>query len=638
MLMRLLLFTCLFFLIAYSGHSQKEDFQAMVLSAELKENADAIVRLNEVNVSVNSKRDVRVTHRAVITVLNKAGDKHVIDHIYYSNSIRVRKAEAVIYNALGREVRKMRRRDFKDRSAVSGGTLYSDARYLYVDYTPINYPYTLEISYELSLSNSLGLPNHNFISGFNISTEKSNFTINYNPSDFTINYKESLLEEYAVSKLKSDGRLHYSVENLPAIRNEQYSLPFQYLVPRIQIAPTSFYYEGYLGEASNWEEFGHWFYNSLVAGRDQVSKRTLDEVKSLVEGIKDPIERAKIVYDYVQRNTRYISVQVGIGGLQTIPANEVDRVKYGDCKGLTNYTKVLLEAVGVTSYYTLIKSGSTQFDFQEDFPSIEQGDHVILAIPYDDDYKWLECTSQIIPFGFIGDFTDNRNALVLKPDGGKIVKTQSYLNHQNLRKTTANYHIDENGNFKATVKIINNGIPYNNRYALERRSTDEVHRFYVNNWRKINNLRILDATFENDKESITFKENLKLEARNYATINGERMIFNLNSLSNSVSVPTRYRNRTHPVKFSRGYVYEDEYTIHLPESFEIEALPGGINTESKFGNYSYSVQENEDRTLTYKRTFFIKEGIYPKEEYEDFRDFFREASLQDNAKIVLIRK
>lgn len=638
MLMRSILFFTLLFLIAINGYSQKENFQSMALPAELREGADAIVRLDEVEVSVNSKRDVRVNRRTVVTVLNKAGDRHVIDHIYHSNSVKVRKAEAVIYNTLGKEIRKLRKRDFKDRSAVSGGTLYSDARYLYVDYTPINYPYTLEISYEVSLSNSFFLPNHFFIQGFNVSTEKSSYTINYNPTDISINYKESLLEAHAISKAKSNGRLHYSGENFAAIRYEEYSLPFQYLVPRIQIAPNSFYYEGYLGEVTNWNEFGQWFYTNLVAGRDQLSSKTIDEIKTLVAGVEDSIEKAKIVYEYVQRNTRYISVQVGIGGVQPITAGDVDRVKYGDCKGLTNYTKALLEAVGVTSYYTHIEAGSTQFDFQEDFPSIEQGNHVILAIPHEDDYKWIDCTSQELPFGFIGDFNDNRNALVMKPEGGKIVRTVAYINEQNLRKTTADYQIDDQGNLKATVQIKNTGIAYDNRFHIQSRSNEELLRFYVNNWRKINNLRIVNSAFENDKDAISFIESLELEARNYAALNGDRLIFNINSLSNNISVPPRYRNRAHPVKFSRGYKYEDEYTIHLPQNFEIEALPTGTNTENKYGHYNYSVHKNEDNTLTYKRSFLIKEGVYNNEEYDDFRDFFREASLQDNAKVVLIRK
>lgn len=636
--MRISVIVTISFLLFNPLYTQKEDFQAINLPAVLVENANAIVRLDDVNVSINSKKDVRMTRRAVITVLNKAGDRHVIDHIYYSNSVKVRKAEAIIYNAMGMEVRKMRKRDFKDQSAVEGGTLYSDARYLYVDYTPSNYPYTLEISYEVRLSNSVHIPNQYFVKGYNVSTEKSSYSISYNPTDTPINYKESLLVEHSVSKTKSNGVLHYSAENLPAIRYEEYSLPFQYLVPRVQVAPNSFYYEGFSGEATSWNEFGHWYYSNLVAGRDQLSSNTLSEIKSLVAGVEGSIEKAKIVYDYVQRNTRYISVQVGIGGQQPISAAEVDGVKYGDCKGLSNYTKALLEAVGVVSYYTLIKSGNTQFDFQEDFASIEQGDHVILAIPNEDNYTWIDCTSQVHPFGFIGDFTDNRNALVLKPDGGKIVKTEAYLNEQNLRKTTADYHIDQNGDFKATVQIKNTGIAYDNRFHIESRSSEDLHRFYVNNWRNVNNLRVVSSTFENDKDSILFIENLELEARSYATLQDNRLIFNINSLSNNIPVPPRYRDRAHPVKFSRGYMFEDEYTIHIPQNFEIEALPASTFTENKYGHYTYSVHKNEDNTLTYKRNFLIKEGVYTKDEYNDFRDFFREASNHDNAKVVLIKK
>lgn len=636
MLMRFILFFA--FIFAIDGYSQKENFQSLIIPAELREGADAIVRLDEVEVTVNSKKDVRVNLRTAVTVLNKAGDRHVVNHIYHSNSVKVRKAEAVIYDAFGKEIRKLRRRDFRDRSAVSGNDLYSDARYLYVDYTPITYPYTLEISYEVSISNSIYLPNHYFIKGFNVSTEKSSYTINYNPADISINYKESLLEEHSVSKTKLNGRLHYLAERIHAKRYEEYSLPFQDLVPGVLVAPNSFYYEGFSGDATSWNELGKWFDTNLVAGRDQLPRNTVAEITSLVAGVEDPIEKAKIVYDYVQRNTRYISVQVGIGGYQTITAAEVDRVKYGDCKGLTNYTKALLEAVGVTSYYTLIYGGRTQLGFQEDFPSIEQGNHVILAIPQGDDYKWLECTSQTLPFGFVGDFTDNRNALVLKPDGGKIVKTEAYLNEQNLRKTTADYQIDDQGNLMASVQIKNTGIAYDNRFHIQSRSNEELLRFYVNNWKNISNLRIVNSTFENDKDAITFKETLELEAKNYASLNGDRLIFTINSLSNSIQVPARYRNRAHPVKISRGYLYEDEYTIQLPENFEIEALPSGVNTETKYGYYNFSIQRNQDNTLTYKRRFLIKEGVYPKEEYEAFRDFFREANIQDNAKVVLIRK
>ena len=81
------------------------------------------------------------------------------------------------------------------------------------------------------------------------------------------------------------------------------------------------------------------------------------------------LEKAKIVYRYVQDNTRYISVQVGIGGIQPIAAIEVDELKYGDCKGLTNYTQALLDIAGVESFYTIVQAGKEIVDFDSDFAS-----------------------------------------------------------------------------------------------------------------------------------------------------------------------------------------------------------------------------------------------------------------------------
>ncbi|MDP4989490.1 MAG: DUF3857 domain-containing protein, partial [Polaribacter sp.] len=109
----------------------------------------------------------------------------------------------------------------------------------------------------------------------------------------------------------------------------------------------------------------------------------------------------------MQQKTRYISVQIGIGGWEPIAANLVDDVGYGDCKGLTNYTKALLDVADVTAYYTVVYADD-RIDVDKDFSSL-QGNHVILNIPNNGKDVWLECTSQTMPFGFLGDFTDDRD-------------------------------------------------------------------------------------------------------------------------------------------------------------------------------------------------------------------------------------
>lgn len=633
-----IIFTLIFsFLFFYPLFAQKEDFQAMHLPAVLVENSNAIVRLKEVNVDIKSLKDVRIHQRIVITVLNSSGKRMSANYIYYDDDIKVRKAEAIVYNAMGKEIRKYKKKDFKDISAVDNNSLYSDSRFLVVDYTPTTFPYTIELVYETSQTNSLGLPYHSFIYTSDLSVEKSSYTITYNPNDLSIIYKEIAFNGHDILKEKSSGKLHFEAKNLPAIKYEEFSPPFNTLAPKLMVAPTNFTYGGISGTIHNWDDFGKWFYNNLITGRDNVSKQTLEEVKALVSGLEDNLEKARLVYEYVQNNTRYISVQVGIGGVQPITAGDVDRVKYGDCKGLSNYTKALLESVGVTAYYTHIEADEIQYDFEEDFPSLDQGNHVILAIPYNGDYEWIDCTNQTIPFGYIGQGNDNRKALLIKPDGGEIVTTKAYVNEENLRKTTAQYQLDENGNFKADVEVFNKGLAYF-RYGLERLPLIDQQKYYYKYWDRINNLKVSDISYENDREKVTFTENLKLEAGNYGVKNGNRLIFNINRLSEFVKVPSRYRNRKHPVKNYRGYNHLDEFLISLPEGYEIESIPKSFVKETKYGHYKVIVKKVGESKISYSRDFLIKEGEYPREEYEAFRDFLRVVNIKDNDKVVLIKR
>ena len=100
-------------------------------------------------------------------------------------------------------------------------------------------------------------------------------------------------------------------------------------------------------------------------------------------------EKAKIIYNYVQSKTRYVIIQLGIGSWKPMIVKDVDKLGYGDCKALTNYTRVLLENVGVSSFFTVIYGDSNKRDFDKDFVSI-QGNHVILSIPYNNEYKFLK--------------------------------------------------------------------------------------------------------------------------------------------------------------------------------------------------------------------------------------------------------
>lgn len=635
------LYICLFLSFScYWLSAQQSSYSSVSMDGSLTKNANAVIRLEETIIDLASQRNLKFTYKKIVTVLNKKGNLHLDMQVYYDDKIDIRNLGATVYNKLGKEIHKFRSGDFKDVAAVSSFSLYEDSRIKYLNYSPKEYPYTVEFYYETSSSNTAWVPFWRPLKGYDIYTEKSTYNILYNAS-MGFNIKAKNFSEYTIIDQSREGHISYIAENLKAITAEELSPGFDSFSPVLMAAPKSFYYEGYTGEATDWENLGKWIHDNLLAERAILSEETRQMVRNLVEGVEDPIEKARIIYTYVQENTRYISVQVGIGGIQPISAAEVDKVKYGDCKGLTNYTKALLEVAGVKSNYTeVFATAREQRNIDRDFPTLlGQANHVILNIPIDNSESvWLECTSQTMPFGFLGDFTDDRDVLSISAEGGKIIRTPKYMALKNSQITKAVLNILSDNGIEAEVSVVSKGIQYDKIFNIERKESRDQYEYYKNRWAYIRNITIRDLKFENDRENIVFTEKIDFVAENYAINSANLLLFSPNVLNRNAYTPSRYRDRKLPLKIERGFMDEDFFEINLPQGYEIDFIPENISLENKYGKYIVNIEKISETKLKYMRVLTVNEGLYPKEEYDGYRDFIREVSKNDNAKIVLIQK
>ncbi|TCI91538.1 DUF3857 domain-containing protein [Tenacibaculum sp. M341] len=608
---------------------------AFVISEELKKDANAVVREHYTEVTIESIDVMYVKTKRIITVLNKLGNNEVDTYAYYDNDTKITQLSAKIYDSFGEEIKKFSKSKFQDVSAVSGGTLYSDNRVKYIDYTPTKYPYTVVFESKYKTSSTGFIPTWYPVQSFNVSVEKSEYKV-INPNNFEIKTKENNFKKYPIKKV-SDTNIHYTAEKLSAIENERNSLSFVDLMPELLVALNNFTLKKVPGTATNWKEFGKWTYSKLLKEKTTLSPATINKVQELTKDANNDIEKAKIIYKYMQDKTRYISVQVGIGGWEPIPANEVDKLGYGDCKGLTNYTKALLNAVGVEANYTIVYANNRR-DINKDFTSI-QGNHAILNIPNNGKDVWLECTSQKMPFGFLGDFTDDRNVLVVTPEGGVIKRTPAYKNEDNLQTTKANIELLDNGNLKANVHIISEGIQYDQKFTIDSKSQEDLKKYYKSTvWDYNNNLTINSIKLNNNKENIVFDEKIDLDIREYASINENELLFRLNVFNKNSFIPKRYRTRNLPLKINRGYKDVDIYTFTIPENYTFQQLPEKKVLETKFGNYTLEIEKIDDRTITYKKEIIIKDGIYPKEDYKLYRKFRKSIAKLENSRIALLKK
>lgn len=619
--------------------SQENTYASTLIPDELTEDANAVVRNSIIEITIKGIDKMVVYEKEVVTVLNELGNVDARIAKGYNNDTKITKLSAKIYDALGKQIKKYSKRKFSDVSAISGGTLYSDERVKYVDYIPVAYPYTVVFESEYKNSSTGFIPRWYPTEGYYVGIEKSQYKLN-NPLKIIVRTKKKNFKNYPIQDKSSEFNLHYIFENQRAIKPEALTIASRDLMPYLIVALNNFSLKGVKGYASNWKEFGKWENNNLISGRDILEPATVTKIKDLVKDVDNPIEKAKLIYEFVQNKTRYIGVQVGIGGWKPILANQVDKVGYGDCKGLTNYTKALLAAVGITSYYTLVYA-KQKINIDKDFATF-QGNHAILNIPASElsggNDVWLECTSQTIPFGFLGDFTDDRDVLVITPEGGVIKRTPSYKNETNLQTTKATIRLDEKGTIQATLVRVSKGLKFDNRYHYDRYPKEELIKHYKSKvWSYNNNLEVESVKLKNDKEQVVFTEDFSISIEDYATVTDEEILFRVNFFNKNSFIPKRYRNRKLPLQISRGFKDEDDSIIEIPKGYQVETLFEDKSIINKFGMYQISIDKIDEHHIKYKRTLFIKEGLYPKEDYKAYRAFRRKVAKNDNLRIALIK-
>lgn len=626
------------FLICFaSGGFAQNQYDIASIPQELKPYANAVVRNSEETIEIKEADNVIYHVKEAITIMNKNGDDFARIVINYDKGRQIKMVKGSIYNQFGLPAGKFSEKDFTDNSAISNFSLYEDDRVKHYKPGTNTYPYTVEFEYEIKQRQSLLLPKFQPMYASEMAVERSSYKIICKP-DLNLRIHENRFSgKMQTEDLKDEKVYSWQINNVKAIREEPFLPDPQDILTSVEVVPEHFSFGGKPGTFNNWEGFSKWMGNTLLKGRDEIPAETAAYIRDLVKDIPDPKQKAKKIYEYMQQKTRYISVQIGVGGFQPILASEVDRLSYGDCKGLVNYTRGLLKVAGIDSYYCIVYGDhSRKKSIDASFASL-QGNHIILCLPFKNDTTWLECTSKQIPFGFLGDFTDGRNVVACTDLGGKLMRTPEIKTSANLQSRNCTFSIDKNGLLNGKMETRYEGEQYDNREELIDEPYQEQLK-YLQQVYLIDNLNIKSFKLKQEKtqQPVTL-ETMSLEAENYGAENDGRFIVPINRV-NFVKRPLKeVRNRVFPVCINHGYVDKDELIYQLPEDFKVEERPRNVQINTSFGSYTAKV-EVQDGKLIYSRKIQLNAGTYPKETYAEIADFYQTMYEADNSHFTLIKK
>ena len=634
--MRFLFTTFSFLLVSVISFAQ-DNYDVDLISSNLRNRANACIRNEEITVDMRSPDNVMLNVKKAITVFNQNGEDEARLVIYYDKNISIKGIKGEVYNSVGKLTNKFSQNDFADMSAADGFSLFVDSRVKHYLPSVNQYPYTLVYNYEIRNKQNLIIPDWSPKPADDVSVEKSTYTFICKPTDQVRIKTNNYSGTPDVLTDEKQKKTIWKVNNILAVRTEPYSPAHETYATNIQIAPQTFYYYNHKGSYTNWRELGKWIYDDLLAERKALPPATIEMVKDLVKNEKTDKDKARKIYQYLQDKTRYISVQIGIGGFQPIAASEVDRLGYGDCKALVNYMQSLLQAANIASYYCMVSAGSEKKSMDPTYASMEQANHAILCMPLKGDTTWLECTSQKIPFGFLSDFTDDRLVLACTAEGGKLLHTPKLTTAENLQIRRADLTVQLDGSISGKMNTVYSGSQYENQESLIGKSITEQHKLLKEAY-NIDNIDFETVSLAQKKDiSPKLTEEVSINIRNYAPVNGNKMFLQPNAFNVKQSIP-EIKNRTLPVYINRGYTDEDIIVYTLPDNVITELIIGQEKTfKSPFGEYVCKAGL-EGNKLTYYRKFILNDGTFAAAQYNEFSKFINEVNAADYLKLALSLK
>jgi len=628
--------TLYWLLLLVPGPAFAQNYSTASIPDSLRKGARAVLREQEVILEIKSPGKATEKERRVLTILNPEADGFAGYVSQYDKFDDISSIGGVLYDSLGKTIKKVKRKDMEDKGYEDGYSLATDARYLEHNFYCQNYPYTVDYQEEDAIDGIRGFGGWMPLIASEVSTQHSKYTV-IAPRNYKLRWELLNGAQPPVITESGDKKIYtWEAQNLPARRTESSGPVWRDIVPYVMLGPSEFEAQGYKGDMSTWQGYGK-FIEQLRIGRDVLPEEVKRQVHALTDTISDRRRKVYVLYRYLQQNTHYISIQLGIGGWQPFSAEYVATRKYGDCKALSNYMVALLKEAGITGKYVEIEAGDDAYPMVENFPC-SQFDHAISCVPMDKDTIWLECTSQTESPGYMGTFTGNRKAVLIDEDGGHVVRTPSYSAQDNRETRVVRAQINPDGSLDADV---------NTEYRCEQQ--EYPHHLMVDlsseeREKKLNE-RFSLGTYKVDKSryqavegpSPVVKEFLHVAAPSYASVSGRRLFIAPNIFNRSQKRLPADSVRKYDYITDFSYTDIDSVVIGVPAGYQPEAMPKEVAIDGPFGHYHCSVHFDGDK-LVYYRYRQQSAGRFHPSDYSALVKFYEQLYQSDNQRAVLVKK
>jgi Transglutaminase-like superfamily len=349
-----------------------------------------------------------------------------------------------------------------------------------------------------------------------------------------------------------------------------------------------------------------------VQGRREPSPEIKQKVTELTAGKTDTLAKMQALSNYVQRDIRYVAIELRIGGWQPHPARDIFNNHYGDCKDKATLLSTMLKEIGVDSYYVVVNTSRGVVN-AETLPQ-HSFDHIILAIHLPADLKdsplksvytdselgrllIFDPTDELTP---LGGPLQRSYALLVDPDNGELIQLPILSPQSSGVHRSGKLTLDANGTLSGEfLDLLYGDYAAFQRYAYREmtKKEDQIKPIETLLSHSVDTYQITKAAIGN--LGINCGSCLREAGR--VAVGSARRIGRKGSRRSGKKEPRKYS-----IEFEGPRRDSDRIEITLPAGYQVDEVPPPVDVDYPFGSYRSKTEMSGD-AVVYTRTFETKE-------------------------------
>lgn len=454
---------------------------------------------------------------------------------------------------------------------------------------------------------------------------------------FTKNEQSLVKECYAPGSQKADcGRYKFAMENIPAFKEERYMTAKSNFLAAVYFELSEVrYFDGRVDKITkDWKDTDTEIRTQPKIGSQlKKGKDILQKIEPQLTGITDPLEKAKIIYTFIQN---WFDWDGYYGSFSEEGIKKAFEKKSGSTGDINLSLIAAMRSAGFEVETALLSTRNNGVP-TELHPVITDFNYVVAKVNINGKSYLLDASDSYLPFGMLPDQCLNGKARVF-PE-----KNPSYwyeiVPAEKLKEVAIiNLTLDATGGLKGTLEYAYYGYEaYEKRGEQASYNNDEEYLAELKKKMKLVTINKFEMTGLGIYDpKVVHKFDVEIEALDKL---GDGFTLNPFFMERIERNPFKLSERLYPVNFGTSQEYTIILNLTYPESFSLIekpektalAIPGGG------GKFLFDITDNGSKaTMTY--SLALNKAVYSSVEYSYLKELFNRVIQVQNSDWLFRKK